>query len=217
MHFPFYLIGAADEQNFAVDEVKQFSSVFMISSRSQLTEVLALDKSALGRKETRPRFFGDEIWKFQRSLRRLEFFECRPKFSFDRLFVYPIEKYRFHKLSLACGFTIPCHVFGPGLAIVHRGTIVINSKARVGSFCRIHADVNIGASGGDGYAVPRLGDYVYIGPGAKIFGKITVPDRCVIGANAVVNHSFTEAGITIAGVPAVKISERSSKTVIRAA
>ncbi len=50
--------------------------------------------------------------------------------------------------------------------------------------------------------VPRLGDDVWIGAGAKIFGGIVIADGCKVGANAVVNRSFTEPGRTIAGVPA---------------
>lgn len=38
--------------------------------------------------------------------------------------------------------------------------------------------------------VPVLGDNVYIGPGAKIFGKVQIADGCKVGANAVVNKSF---------------------------
>ena len=40
--------------------------------------------------------------------------------------------------------------------------------------------------------VPILGNNIYIGPGAKIFGKIQIVDGCKIGANAVVNKSFSE-------------------------
>lgn len=52
---------------------------------------------------------------------------------------------------------------------------------------------------------------MYIGPGAKIFGDIFIADNIAIGANAVVNKSFYESNITIAGVPAKKISNKGSK------
>ncbi len=57
----------------------------------------------------------------------------------------------------------------------------------------------------------RIGNNVYIGPGARIFGDIEIADGIAIGANAVVNRSFLEPGITIAGVPARKISDKGSK------
>ena len=84
----------------------------------------------------------------------------------------------------------------------------MNGKARVGKNCRINASTNIGASGGVSDAVPTIGDNVYIGPGAKIFGRIEIADNIAIGANAVVNHSFTDPNITIAGVPAKKVGDR---------
>lgn len=109
------------------------------------------------------------------------------------------------------GFSIPINVFGKGLNIAHIGTIVVNSHARIGDYCRIHACVNIGTSAGSADAALIIGDRVYIGPGAKLFGKIIIADDIVIGANAVVNKNFNVKGITIAGVPAKQISEKGSK------
>jgi serine O-acetyltransferase len=64
---------------------------------------------------------------------------------------------------------------------------------------------------------PKIGDNVYFGPGVKIFGPITIADNIAIGANAIVNKSFTEPGITIAGIPAKKVSDNGSgRLVIKA-
>ena len=52
---------------------------------------------------------------------------------------------------------------------------------------------------------------MYIGVGVVIIGDVEIADNIVIGANAVVNKSFSEPGITIAGVPARKISDKSSE------
>jgi serine O-acetyltransferase len=60
-----------------------------------------------------------------------------------------------------------------------------------------------------------LGNNIYIGPGAKIFGKIRLADGIAIGANAVVNRSFDEPGITIAGVPARQINVEGSARMIK--
>lgn len=54
---------------------------------------------------------------------------------------------------------------------------------------------------------PRLGDNCWIGPGAKLFGGITIGEGVMIGAGSVVNKSFTENNITIVGVPARKIKD----------
>jgi serine O-acetyltransferase len=186
----------------------------MILSTLEYHQYLEADRIALKRSAKKPKLFGDEVWKFQRSLRALEYsINCRrgPLGKLIQLF----HRYRFHHLSLRCGFSIPPNVFGPGLAITHRGTIVVHSRAIIGAGCRINACVNIGASGGEKDAVPVLGNNIYIGPGAKIFGKIRLADGIAIGANAVVNRSFDEPGITIAGVPARQINVEGSARMIK--
>ena len=180
----------------------------MIESKKDYISYLEEDRKALGRSDSRPRFFGDEIWKFQRALRGLEYYTNCRQAPFRRLW-WMFYQLRAHSLSLKCGFSIPCNVFGAGLAIVHRGTIVVNSRAKVGSGCRIHVCVNIGASGGVKDNVPVIGNNVCIEPGAKIFGKIQIADNIIIGANAVVNKSFLEPGVGIAGVPAKVIGIRT--------
>jgi len=91
------------------------------------------------------------------------------------------------RYGLRYGMLIPPKVApGPGLFIVHAGGIVVNGGAQIGRNCRIHAGVNIGQSEG---GVPQIGDNVYLGPGAKLFGGITIGDNAQIGANAVVSRS----------------------------
>jgi serine O-acetyltransferase len=116
-------------------------------------------------------------------------------------------------MSVHLGFSIPINVFGPGLCIAHRGTIVINKNASVGENCRIHACTNIG-SNRDDISAPQIGNNVYIGPGAKIFGDIVIADNIAIGANSVVNKSFYEKGISIAGIPAKKINTKGTDDII---
>lgn len=126
----------------------------------------------------------------------------------------------FRRQSIRLGFSIPPNTFGPGLAIVHYGTIVVNSAVRVGCDCRIHVDVNIGGKAmltsieEAAILSPQLGDQIYIAPGAKIFGPIEIGDASVIGANAVVNKSFPEFGHVIVGNPAVSISNKGSRNMM---
>lgn len=56
--------------------------------------------------------------------------------------------------------------------------------------------------------VPHIGNNVFIGPGAVIVGDIKIADNIAIGANSFVNKSFLEEGITIARVPARKVSDK---------
>lgn len=104
---------------------------------------------------------------------------------------------------------------GPGIHIVH-GKVVINAFSKIGCNCKILSDVTIGISGKkirekDQGDAPVIGNNVYIGTGAKIIGKVVIADDVVIGANTVVTKSILEAGITVAGIPAKKISDTGSE------
>ena len=114
-------------------------------------------------------------------------------------------------MGLTLGFSIPRNVFGPGLSLAHRGPIVVNDEVRVGENCRISHCVTIGTSPSSVNLAPRIGNNVFIGPGAVIVGPIEIADGIAIGANSYVDRSFTEQGITIAGVPARKISDKGQK------
>lgn len=184
-----------------------------IETREEYEFYLEADRASLEVTRRRPRLFGDEVWRFERLLRTIEYSEnClhSPLWAPYRA----ILSLRFHRLSTRLGFTIPPHVFGPGLAIAHRGTIVVNGAARVGANCRVHVCVNIGSRAGTNDQVPVIGDNVYIGPGAMLFGPIRIADDIAIGANAVVNKSFMEPGITLAGAPARKVSDRGSEGLV---
>lgn len=196
----------------------------MVTTSAELAYYLKADKIASGRQDvgwfnqawiTRIAF-PDELLKFHIVLRKLEYLhncERNAWVCVRKAFVYR----QYLHLSRILGFTIPINVFGPGLSIAHPGTIVINTATRVGANCRIHVCVNIGTAAGTTHDAPKIGNNVYIGPGAKIYGGITIADGCAIGANAVVNKSFVEPGTTIAGVPARKVGKiDTSKLLIRA-
>ncbi len=89
-----------------------------------------------------------QIWKFQIKMRRLEYRKnCCCKSTIGKL-IFDIQHNMFKAYGLKLGFTIPLNVFGPGLAIIHTGTIIINSQAKFGSNTRgstgmiIHGDVS---------------------------------------------------------------------------
>lgn len=171
---------------------------------------LEADRLALRQTRRRPRLLGDEIWRFQRALRAYEH-----ALNVRRGWLWaPYRRWcqvRWHLWGVLLGFSIPPHVFGPGLSLPHRGTIVVNGAARVGANCRVHVDVNIGTQAGKDTAAPTLGDNVYIAPGAKLFGPITIADGVAIGANAVVNKSCLEPNVSLGGVPAKVIAAKGSE------
>ncbi|MDA1475780.1 serine O-acetyltransferase [Bacillus changyiensis] len=172
----------------------------MISTKKELHYYLEQDKKSLGISHRKPRLLGDDIWKYQICLRKYEYYA-----NTNSKFLKQIYRYLHKKKGLKLGFDIPINVFGPGLRINHCGLLIVNSNAKIGTNCDIHQGVNIGQNH-DEYDVPTIGDNVWIGPGAKLFGKIKIANGIKIGANAVVNKSFTEENITIAGVPATKVN-----------
>ena len=185
----------------------------MIQSKEDYKFYLESDRIALSKKNKKPRIIGDEIWIFQRLLRKREYYKnCKKSVIFKPHYYY--MWFKFHIISILLGFSIPPNVFGPGLSIGHRGTIVVNGNSKVGANCRIHVCVNIGTKAGYSDVAPILGDNIYIGPGAKLFGLIYIADGIAIGANSVVDKSFEEENITIAGVPARKISSKGSDNLV---
>ncbi|MEZ9923365.1 serine O-acetyltransferase [Vibrio breoganii] len=181
----------------------------MIDSYRKYLEYLEADRIALQRNKSLKMLFLDDIWCFQRLMRKLEYLvNCNGNIAKKLLC-----QYRYRRLSKKLGFTIPINVFGPGLSIAHQGTIVVNEGASVGANCRLHVCTNIGTAAGEKNSAPKLGNNCYIGPGAKLFGNIEIGNNVAIGANAVVNKSFGD-NVTIAGIPANIISHKDSSNLL---
>lgn len=109
--------------------------------------------------------------------------------------LYVVTRLLYDRLSERMGFDIPLGVFGPGLSIAHRGTIVVNGDARIGKNCRIHPGVTIGASNGE---APKIGDNVFIGPGVGVFGGVVIGQGAVLGPHSLINSDIPSASTTMA-------------------
>lgn len=183
----------------------------MISSHEDYLEYVREDRIALNRVNRKfPLTLLDLPLRYQLVLRRAEYYtNCKRALIYKPLVLFFQMRHRV--IGNKCGYSIPLNTCGKGLNLAHVGTVIINAGAHVGDYCRIHADVNIGTAAGHDGDAPTIGNCVYIGPGAKIFGKINIADGIAIGANAVVNKSFEESYISIAGVPAKKISNKGSR------
>jgi carbonic anhydrase/acetyltransferase-like protein (isoleucine patch superfamily) len=89
---------------------------------------------------------------------------------------------------------------GPGLLLMHHTGVFIG-PAVIGDNCVLHHNVTIGqrvASGNQG--VPRLGNDVWIGPGATITGDVTIGDGATISAGSVVSRDVPARAL-VAGNP----------------
>jgi serine O-acetyltransferase len=92
---------------------------------------------------------------------------------------------------------------GKGMRIAHPKGIVIGGGVAVGNFSQIQQNVTIGGSfgktrnGDPDWTSPRIGDSVFIGPGAVVIGPIRIGDRAVIGANAVATKDVPEDTIVV--------------------
>ena len=175
----------------------------MITSLKEYRQYVKADIEAFGL--DRVSFYNwlriDQL-RFQMRLRKLEYLTNCSRWRFvSRVALEVIN----HRLAVRLGFTIPKNVFGPGLCLVHRGTVVVNPAAKVGANCRIHPSTSIGDYNG----TPTIGDNVYIGPGAKLYGPITIGNNVAIGANSVVNSSFPD-NCTVGGIPAKIISNKGA-------
>jgi len=109
-----------------------------------------------------------------------------------------------HKLvEMTTGISIAATArIGPGLLIGHFSGIIIGRDVVMGADCAISQGVTIGeATSGEDRGSPVIGDGVYIAPGAKVFGPITIGARTAIGANAVVNRDLPADAVAV-GVPA---------------
>lgn len=82
--------------------------------------------------------------------------------------------------------------------------IIIAGNAQIGENCYISHQVTIGRSRGE---VPVIGDNVYIGPGAKIFGGIHIGNNVRIGANCVVFEDIPDNSTVVLQKPRIIIKD----------
>jgi serine O-acetyltransferase len=118
----------------------------------------------------------------------------------------PLEMFFNRVNSGICGCVIGRGAdFGPGFVLVHANGVVINGAVRGGKNVILEHQVTIGA---EKRQFPVLGDHVFVGAGAKIFGGIRIGNHVRIGANAVVLTDIPD-GATAVGIPATVVRIRT--------
>lgn len=181
----------------------------MIQSKEDYLFYLEADRIALRKTRQRPKLLGDEAWKYQRALRKREYINNCKK-GWLRKILWAFSSYSFRRLSMITDLQVPINVCGPGLSIAHRGMLIIDERVRIGENCRMQNLTHIGTAN-QRVGCPKIGNNVYISTCCNIYGDITIANGVAIGANSVVNKSFTESNIGIAGAPAKKINDVGSK------
>ncbi|ERK32157.1 serine O-acetyltransferase [Clostridium intestinale] len=175
-----------------------------VKSKSDLNEFLNYESRKYGRKSKKIPIFcikeSDYLWKYNVLMRRTEYYTNTKKKI--RSVIY---KVLLHRYSNKHQIHIPINTFDKGLKLMHLGPVLVNGRVIAGKDISLHINTSI-VAGGINNEAPKLNDGVVVGVGAVILGGISLAKNIAVGANAVVNRSFIEENIAIAGVPAKKIS-----------
>ena len=103
----------------------------------------------------------------------------------------------------------PAAKIGRRVFIDHGMGLVIGETAEVGNDVTLYHGVTLGGvSLKQQKRHPTIGDCVVVGSGAQVLGPITVGEKALIGANAVV-LSDVPAGVTMVGIPARQVIARN--------
>ena len=160
------------------------------------------------------RYGGGKSWKaFLRAyfhfpgFRVSFWFRVASHYRWNKIYGFILRHYHYkYGIELPKGTKV-----GEGFYIGHFGGIIISGGAVIGRNCNISQGVTIGVAGrGEKRGIPIIGDGVYIGPGAKVIGKIYVGNNVAIGANAVVTKDVPDNAVVV-GIPAKVISFNSAK------
>ncbi|MCB9210982.1 MAG: serine acetyltransferase [Ignavibacteriales bacterium] len=135
----------------------------------------------------------------------------REKNIFIKIVFYPISKGILRHYTYKYGILIPFTTqIDTGFYIGHFGGIIVNPTTVIGQNCNISQDVTLGAKNrGENIGSPIIGNNVYIGPGVKIFGKITIGNNVAVGANSVVTKDIADNSVVV-GIPGKVISDAGS-------
>lgn len=126
--------------------------------------------------------------KFMTIFRLVQHYRTRNRVLFYFFFLW------LRRLKVKYGFDISYRTqIGKGFYIGHFGNVVIHGDTVIGENCNISQGITIGISNyGEKKGIPTIGNKVFIGPNACIFGNITVGNNVTIGANSVVTENIAD-------------------------
>lgn len=175
-----------------------------IHSKKDLKEWIMYERSIY--KFNKLNIFSEQriIYKYLRTLRKLEYYTNTNKKVFK--IIYKIE---LKKMQYKYQIKIPINTCEKGIRINHIGSILVNGNSSVGKDCTFHINTALVAKGISGDA-PILGDGVVVGFGAVVLGNVKIANNVAIGANSVVTKSILEEDIAVGGIPAKKVSNNGT-------
>ena len=126
--------------------------------------------------------------KFMTIFRLTQYYRKKNRLLFYIFFLW------LRRLKVKYGFDISYRTqIGKGFYIGHFGSIVIHGDAIIGDNCNISQGITIGVSNyGRKIGVPTIGNNVFLGPNAGVFGKITIGNNVTVGANAVITEDIAD-------------------------
>jgi serine O-acetyltransferase len=126
--------------------------------------------------------------KFMTIFRLTQHYRRKNRFFFYFFFLW------LRRLKVKYGFDISYRTqIGKGFYIGHFGNVVIHGDTIIGDNCNISQGITLGVSNsGANIGVPKIGNNVFIAPGACVFGNITIGNNVTIGANAVVTEDVPD-------------------------
>ena len=172
------------------------------------SDLYRLEGCANFRKLLRHVILGDAYWYifWMRTVRYLKGCKLYVKIPF-----YSLVRIMLRHVTYKLGISIPSDTeIGAGFYIGHFGGIIVNDKCIIGDNCNLSHGVTLGqANRGKMKGSPKIGNNVYIGPGAKIVGAVQIGNDVAIGANCVVTKDIPEHSVVV-GIPGVVISDQGS-------
>lgn len=144
----------------------------------------------------KPRQFWDPSRKLLATIRGYQRWQGKGGIAANVMLKWLVLRHRFWSAITGADIPVNCKI-GGGLLIPHPNGIVIHPEAQIGVNCLIFQQVTIGNRNRPG--VPKIGDHVDIGAGAKILGPVEIGARARIGANAVIVKNV-ESGAVALGI-----------------
>lgn len=176
-------------------------------SWAEVSSAIRADAAALLRSD-------QQLWRASsnRGAQALAAYRIARYLAERRVPAVPLVLTRLVQMLLGLDLSLKCSI-EPGVQIVHGFGLVVGSEAVVRSGTTLYHGVTLGDRGSewvgsdrtDGH--PTIGHDVIVGAGAKILGPVSVGDRAVIGANAVVLTDVPPAAIVV-GIPGRVVGTR---------